>query len=139
MFGTRDKIVYCKMKDYSITMPDHAPNNQPNSENEYITKQDINLYAPKLILLRHTGLLIMYSQKQFTYRSKPELLRSELINITVKNLLFGWWGVKSLFINPVVTIHNWVKFFNYKKEYYEFLNNPRGYIVEARNDNNATQ
>lgn len=79
---------------------------------------------PELILTRHTGALLMYFQQSYRYTGDPEMLISTLLTITIKNLLFGWWGIKSLFINPFVTIRNWVRFSQYKKAYREFHAKP---------------
>ena len=97
-----------------------------------ITQEDIEAYAPKLTLTRHTGALLMYFQQDYSYRGDPEELKSIVLGVTIKNLLFGWWGIKSLFINPFVTVYNLVRFSQYKKAYAGYIANPDQYILEQK-------
>lgn len=63
-----------------------------------------------------------------TFKGSPEALISKVHQVTLKNLLFGWWSPMSLVINPVVTIVNYYNFYRYKKEFYEYASDPRKYI-----------
>lgn len=97
-----------------------------------ITQEDFDLYAPKLSLTRHTGALLWWFQQTYTYRGSPEKLKSELISISVKNLIFGWWSPMSLIINPAVTIGNLIYFQQYKKRFADFISSPEPFIVKAK-------
>lgn len=97
-----------------------------------LTKEDIETYAPKLQLIRHTGALLMWFQQSYYYRGEPEKLKPQLISVTIKNLIFGWWSVVSVFLNPAVTIANWIEFNKYSKEYARYSTSPEQYIFEAK-------
>lgn len=97
-----------------------------------IPKDDIAQYAPKLTVTRHTGALLMWFQQTYVYRGEPEQIKKFVKSATIKNLIFGWWSVVSVFVNPAVTIGNWVEFSNYQKEYAKFITNPGHYIADAK-------
>ena len=97
-----------------------------------ITNEDNEAYAPKLVLIRHTGAVIVWSQRSFVYRGQPDRLRPQVVSVTVKNLLFGWWSIVSIFANPVVTIGNWARFSRYTKEYQRYIAAPEQYLREAK-------
>lgn len=97
-----------------------------------LTAADVEQYAPRLRLTRHTGALLFWFQNTYTFRAEPEKLKPVLVSITVKNLLFGWWSIVSVFVNPAVTIMNWIEFKAYTKKYAQFRAMPEQYIFEAR-------
>lgn len=97
-----------------------------------VTQEDIQTYAPRLLLIRHTGVILWWMQQSYYFRGEPEKLRPQLISITLKNLFFGWWSIASFFINPVVTIANWVRFAHYGKEYQRYVATPEQYVREAK-------
>lgn len=97
-----------------------------------LTQEEIETYAPKLVLTRHTGALLLWFQNSYAFRGTPEQLKPKLISVTVKNLLVGWWSVVSVFINPAVTIGNWFEFNKYSKDYARYITSPEQYVYEAR-------
>lgn len=97
-----------------------------------VTQQDMQTFAPKLLLVRHTGALLMWFQQSYYFQGEPEKLQPQVSAVTVKNLLFGWWSIVSLFANPFVTISNLVRFSNYKKEYQRYITAPEQYVFEAK-------
>jgi len=103
------------------------------------TQEDIELYAPKLMLIRHVGALIFWFQKSYFYRGEPAQLKTQLTRITVQNLIFGWWSIVSVFINPAITGANWQRFSEYEKEYAKYQASPEQYIFEAKQAAEAAQ
>lgn len=97
-----------------------------------ITKEDVERYSPKLELTRHTGALLWFFQSTYSYRGKPDELKPELVSVTIKNLVFGWWSPRSIIINPVVTITNLYKFRRYAKAFDSFMAAPEKYLIDAK-------
>jgi len=101
-----------------------------------MNEQDIKEYTPTLTLTRHTGLLLAYRQQHYSFTGEPRKLRAKLIEITIKNLILGWWGVRSMIINPAIIIENIINYFSYKKEYQAFMLSPKNYINKAKDAEN---
>lgn len=97
-----------------------------------ITQEDIQKYAPVLRLTRHTGALLLWVQNTYIFRGEPESLKPKVVSVTIKNLIFGWWSIVSVFMNPVITIINWTNYKQYSREYARFIASPEQYIFEAR-------
>jgi len=104
-----------------------------------ITKEDIELYAPKLMLISHIGALIFWFQSSRFYRGEPAQLKTQLKRVTTQNLIFGWWSIVSVFINPAITAANWQRFSEYEKEYAKYMASPEQYIFEAKQAAEAAQ
>jgi len=97
-----------------------------------ITKQDIEQFAPRLRVISHIGFVLWWYQSIMEYRGSPENLKSILASTTLKNMIFGWWSPMSLFINPVVTMLNWIRFFRYRVIYKDFESSPREFIMSEK-------
>ena len=104
-----------------------------------LTKEDIEKYTPQVRLIRHNGALLFWFQRTYIFRGEPEKIKPALIAITVKNLIFGWWSIVSVFANPVITIFNWVDFNKYTKDYARYVASPEQYIAEARHAEESGQ
>ncbi len=96
-----------------------------------LSEQD-KAYMPTLTLIRHTGLLLAWQQQTLHYRGTPAQLKTKLWEITGKNLLFGWWSIFSLFINPSVTIGNFFLYWSYLSQWNRFTASPHTYTEKIK-------
>lgn len=100
--------------------------------NSALSKEDMENLRPKLKVIEHIGIVLGWHQYTATYVGEPDNLRPMVKSATIKNLAFGWWSPMSIFINPVVTTTNWVRFNSYSKEYIIFKQNPSEYLYEKK-------
>lgn len=70
---------------------------------------------PDVVLIKQTGLLLANQRQSFTYHGSPEQLRPYYYRVLGHNLLFGWWSLYSVLINPVVILLNWWRWQRHKR------------------------
>ena len=97
-----------------------------------IPKNDVHEFVPRLILRRHTGLLIGWHQQKLRYHGPIDQMERKTKDINVYNGLVGWWSLFSLIINPIIIIWNIRNLQRYKREYSEFSLSPKAYIMKAK-------
>jgi hypothetical protein len=74
----------------------------------YAAPTQVGLAARQLFTItlhRHTGMLVFMSRRRSTVRGTFEQCEAAYKSAQTHNLLFGWWGILSMFI------FNWVAIF----------------------------
>ena len=64
-----------------------------------------DLYTIRLV--KHTGLLVMWSNDRRTVSGSAAQLRAAYAQVLRHNLLFGWWSPASILVNPYVMFINY--------------------------------
>lgn len=101
-------------------------------DTQELTKVEIEQFRPKLLLVEHMGIIVWWLQTTQSYTGEPRKLKRIVLSITVRNLIVGWWSMASIFINPVVTVRNWVRYFIYSKKYRDFSRSPQEYLYNEK-------